>query len=94
MKAPRSFVYKGLQTNFQEESNLSKTSMVSENSRLRRGYNYKEDKLLSVIDREKGFCEVKPHPEGYLKAALIKTAKEYKDNLKGIDWLPVKYDDN
>ena len=93
LKAPKK-VRQDLQTNVQEESNTSKMSTTSQNSRLRRGYNYQEDKLLSVIDIENGFCKVKPHPEGYLKAALIMTAKEYKDNLKDIDWLPVKYDDN
>jgi hypothetical protein len=92
LKAPK-IVRADFQAEHQEESNVSKMSIVSENTRLRRGRNYKEDKLLSSIDIENAFCRVKPHPEGYLKASLIMTAKEYKDNLKDIDWLPVKYDD-
>lgn len=93
LKTPK-IVRADFQAEHQEESNVSKMSIVSETTRLRRGRNYKEDKLVSVIDNENAFCRVKPHPEGYLKAALIMTAKEYKDNLKDIDWLPVKYDDN
>jgi len=65
-------------------------SNVSENSRLRWGYNYKQDKQDAFVDEEAGCCVVIPHPDLHLKVKdRITTAKEYKEHLKGIDWMPV-----
>lgn len=70
-------------------------SNVSENSRTRRGYNYKKDKEDAFADEEAGCCVVIPHPDKYLKVKdRITTAKEYKEHLRGVDWMPVFYSDD
>jgi hypothetical protein len=69
-------------------------SNVFEYSRRRRGYNFKQDEKDAYVDEETGCCVVIPHPDLYLKVKdRITTAKEYKEHLKGIDWMPVFYAD-